>query len=255
MCWSRQEFVLSPVQFGIPYSRPRYFCLARRCQAVSGLLPFELQRNPVGQPYCQPPSHLLSSQSSISPLHLPGEEQVSRRGPRIHWLAAFVGNLCQGLALFILCSSAFLCLSKCLALLTVLLSSESAFDMLERAEQARGSQRALASKDALSTPLPAKMLQFRTLFGDTCLSGQVFIISARSGTWVHRAGIDPHMNQPWQPHVGTNPSALHPRSDHVTCSSTTPQRGRGGVRVHPSFTHVCSAMIGLPEASQRSDKT
>lgn len=25
-----QEFILSPDQFGIPYSRPRYFCLARR---------------------------------------------------------------------------------------------------------------------------------------------------------------------------------------------------------------------------------
>ncbi|KAK1282824.1 hypothetical protein QJS10_CPB22g01084 [Acorus calamus] len=25
-----QEFVLSPIQFGIPYSRPRYFCLAKR---------------------------------------------------------------------------------------------------------------------------------------------------------------------------------------------------------------------------------
>uniref|UniRef100_A0A5B7BQF9 Putative tRNA (Cytosine-5-)-methyltransferase-like isoform X2 n=1 Tax=Davidia involucrata TaxID=16924 RepID=A0A5B7BQF9_DAVIN len=25
-----QEFILSPLQFGVPYSRPRYFCLARR---------------------------------------------------------------------------------------------------------------------------------------------------------------------------------------------------------------------------------
>jgi site-specific DNA-cytosine methylase len=25
-----QEFILSPTQFGIPYSRPRYFCLARK---------------------------------------------------------------------------------------------------------------------------------------------------------------------------------------------------------------------------------
>jgi hypothetical protein len=25
-----QEFILSPKQFGVPYSRPRYFCLARR---------------------------------------------------------------------------------------------------------------------------------------------------------------------------------------------------------------------------------
>ncbi|KAI3876940.1 hypothetical protein MKX03_032485 [Papaver bracteatum] len=25
-----QEFILSPLQFGVPYSRPRYFCLAKR---------------------------------------------------------------------------------------------------------------------------------------------------------------------------------------------------------------------------------
>ena len=25
-----QEFILSPEQFGVPYSRPRYFCLARK---------------------------------------------------------------------------------------------------------------------------------------------------------------------------------------------------------------------------------
>ncbi|RVX19516.1 DNA (cytosine-5)-methyltransferase [Vitis vinifera] len=25
-----QEFILSPIQFGVPYSRPRYFCLAKR---------------------------------------------------------------------------------------------------------------------------------------------------------------------------------------------------------------------------------
>ena len=26
-CFTVQEFILSPLQFGIPYSRPRYFCL------------------------------------------------------------------------------------------------------------------------------------------------------------------------------------------------------------------------------------
>lgn len=30
LCRSWQEFILSPVQFGIPYSRPRYFMLAVR---------------------------------------------------------------------------------------------------------------------------------------------------------------------------------------------------------------------------------
>lgn len=60
---------MSPIQFGIPYSRPRYFALARRCQAASGPLPFELPRNPAGQPYCHPPSQMLSSQPSTSPKH------------------------------------------------------------------------------------------------------------------------------------------------------------------------------------------
>ncbi|PKA46095.1 tRNA (cytosine38-C5)-methyltransferase [Apostasia shenzhenica] len=35
-----QEYILSPVQFGIPYSRPRYFCLAKRkplCFKISSL--------------------------------------------------------------------------------------------------------------------------------------------------------------------------------------------------------------------------
>lgn len=28
--YTTQEFILSPLQFGVPYSRPRYFCLAKR---------------------------------------------------------------------------------------------------------------------------------------------------------------------------------------------------------------------------------
>ncbi|AQK96550.1 DNA methyl transferase4 [Zea mays] len=28
--FNTQEFILSPLQFGVPYSRPRYFCLAKR---------------------------------------------------------------------------------------------------------------------------------------------------------------------------------------------------------------------------------
>jgi len=27
-----QEFLLSPTQLGVPYSRPRYFCLARKVE-------------------------------------------------------------------------------------------------------------------------------------------------------------------------------------------------------------------------------
>ncbi|KAG0484125.1 hypothetical protein HPP92_012209 [Vanilla planifolia] len=29
-CFVTQEYILSPLQFGIPYSRPRYFCLAKK---------------------------------------------------------------------------------------------------------------------------------------------------------------------------------------------------------------------------------
>ncbi|KAK9834710.1 hypothetical protein WJX74_008385 [Apatococcus lobatus] len=70
-----QEFLLSPVQFGIPYSRPRYFALARRCQVANGPLPFKLQGNPAGQPYCQPPSHLLSNYAASSQLPRAPEAQ------------------------------------------------------------------------------------------------------------------------------------------------------------------------------------
>ena len=28
--YAAQEFLLSPLQLGIPYSRPRYFCIARK---------------------------------------------------------------------------------------------------------------------------------------------------------------------------------------------------------------------------------
>ena len=29
-CYHCQQFMLTPKQFGVPYSRPRYFCLARK---------------------------------------------------------------------------------------------------------------------------------------------------------------------------------------------------------------------------------
>jgi tRNA (cytosine38-C5)-methyltransferase len=33
--FNTQEFILSPLQFGIPYSRPRYFCLVRFLEDLS----------------------------------------------------------------------------------------------------------------------------------------------------------------------------------------------------------------------------
>lgn len=35
--YESQEFILSPLQLGIPYSRPRYFCIARKVIAHSGV--------------------------------------------------------------------------------------------------------------------------------------------------------------------------------------------------------------------------
>ncbi|KAG6552734.1 hypothetical protein Mapa_005681 [Marchantia paleacea] len=46
--FTTQEFILSPLQFGIPYSRPRYFCLAKR-----NSLPF-LDPTYNGQLLCEP---------------------------------------------------------------------------------------------------------------------------------------------------------------------------------------------------------
>lgn len=54
-----QEFILSPLQFGIPYSRPRYFCLAKRT-------PLSFQ-NPLFNNYLQrTPSVLLAKESILS---------------------------------------------------------------------------------------------------------------------------------------------------------------------------------------------
>ncbi|BBN08492.1 tRNA (cytosine38-C5)-methyltransferase [Marchantia polymorpha subsp. ruderalis] len=46
--FTTQEFILTPLQFGIPYSRPRYFCLAKR-----NTLPF-LDPTYNGQLLCEP---------------------------------------------------------------------------------------------------------------------------------------------------------------------------------------------------------
>ncbi|KAA6416694.1 MAG: tRNA (cytosine(38)-C(5))-methyltransferase-like [Trebouxia sp. A1-2] len=71
-----QEFLISPVQLGIPYSRPRYFALMQRTPGKGGS-PFPLQArpfflptllewcrpaDPIGSPFTQPPSLLMQQQ-------------------------------------------------------------------------------------------------------------------------------------------------------------------------------------------------
>ena len=46
-----REFILSPAQFAVPYSRPRYFCVARR-------RPFATPTAPGGAPWRVPPKVL-----------------------------------------------------------------------------------------------------------------------------------------------------------------------------------------------------
>ena len=77
--YSLQEFILSPTQLGVPYSRPRYFALARRTmqqqqqpaaeaaaaalgQSIGGSAAFALPpRGPGAGPYAGPPSALLAA--------------------------------------------------------------------------------------------------------------------------------------------------------------------------------------------------
>lgn len=61
--FSLQEFLLSPCQLGIPYSRPRYFCIAKRSSTnINGgnNSPFQLENLADGIPFTIPPSQLLS---------------------------------------------------------------------------------------------------------------------------------------------------------------------------------------------------
>lgn len=53
-----QEFLLSPLQLGIPYSRPRYYALARR-KGPGGACPFPARLLPTGQPICCPPTSVI----------------------------------------------------------------------------------------------------------------------------------------------------------------------------------------------------
>jgi hypothetical protein len=54
-----QEFLLTPLQLGIPYSRPRYYAIARRVPA-DGSAALLLRTPESGLPFRVPPSHLLA---------------------------------------------------------------------------------------------------------------------------------------------------------------------------------------------------
>ncbi len=60
----RQEFIMSPVQLGIPYSRPRYFALARRCNSSNAIPAFQIPMHPPGHPFRQTPEQLLQYKAS-----------------------------------------------------------------------------------------------------------------------------------------------------------------------------------------------
>ncbi|EIE24809.1 S-adenosyl-L-methionine-dependent methyltransferase [Coccomyxa subellipsoidea C-169] len=61
-----QEFLLSPLQLGIPYSRPRYYALARQ-RTPSGACPFPTAPLPDAQPFCCPANSLLPHASKSVP--------------------------------------------------------------------------------------------------------------------------------------------------------------------------------------------
>jgi hypothetical protein len=58
MCCGAQEFLLSPLQLGVPYSRPRYYALARQ-RTPSGAFAFPVASLPDSQPFCCPATSLL----------------------------------------------------------------------------------------------------------------------------------------------------------------------------------------------------
>eukprot|EP00884_Botryococcus_braunii_P002845 jgi/Botrbrau1/12561/Bobra.0169s0096.1 len=73
-----QEFLLTPLQLGIPYSRPRYYAIARRIPA-DGSAPLLLRTPESGLPFRVPPSHLLAHVCEEPPEGPPG----SVKGPAI----------------------------------------------------------------------------------------------------------------------------------------------------------------------------
>ena len=56
-----QEFLVTPLQLGMPYSRPRYYALGRRKRADGGSCSFPVPALPSGKPFAGPAGPLLSS--------------------------------------------------------------------------------------------------------------------------------------------------------------------------------------------------
>ncbi|XP_022132299.1 tRNA (cytosine(38)-C(5))-methyltransferase isoform X2 [Momordica charantia] len=68
--FSRQEFILSPMQFGVPYSRPRYFCLAKR-------RPLSFHRLLYNNQLLWSPSPLLENDVDIETIENHGSQATS----------------------------------------------------------------------------------------------------------------------------------------------------------------------------------
>ena len=56
-----QEFLVTPLQLGMPYSRPRYYALGRQKSANDSSCSFPVPALPSGKPFAGPPGPLLSS--------------------------------------------------------------------------------------------------------------------------------------------------------------------------------------------------
>lgn len=68
--FSRQEFILSPMQFGVPYSRPRYFCLAKR-------RPLSFQKQLYNNQLLSSPSPLLENDADLEIIENHGSQATS----------------------------------------------------------------------------------------------------------------------------------------------------------------------------------
>ncbi|KAL4033912.1 hypothetical protein IC575_007030 [Cucumis melo] len=68
--FSTQEFILSPMQFGVPYSRPRYFCLAKR-------KPLSFQKQLHNNQLLWSPSPLLDNDADLESIETHGSQATS----------------------------------------------------------------------------------------------------------------------------------------------------------------------------------
>ena len=58
-CDHLQEFLVTPLQLGMPYSRPRYYALGQRKRPDDGACSFPMPALPSGKPFAGPPGPLL----------------------------------------------------------------------------------------------------------------------------------------------------------------------------------------------------